>query len=97
MYDPPLLDQTPAAGAHVATPDELTAASEHSVIALPPPTARKLTLPALTGPDPDVVVELNDPVAGRSMGARGADRLVDVTTPATASTATSPGLDVEGA
>ena len=102
MYDPPLLDQIPAAGAHVATPDELTATPEHSVIVLPPPVAMKLTVPDETGPDetvpePDVVVEVNEPVAGSSMGVSGADRFVVVTTPTTGSTVTSPGLDVDAA
>jgi hypothetical protein len=97
VYDPPLLDQVPDAGVHVATPDELTGTSVHSVTVLPSPVARKPTVPDETGPDPDVVVEVNDPVAGRSMGVSSADRFVVVATPTTGSTVTSPGLDVEAA
>ncbi|MHB1783083.1 MAG: hypothetical protein ACYCTE_10425, partial [Acidimicrobiales bacterium] len=54
----------PDAGAHVATPDELTGTAAHSVIVLPLPVAVKVTVPELTGDELSVVVEENDPVAG---------------------------------
>ena len=99
MYDPPLLDQIPAAGAHVATPDELTGTAAHSVVVLPPPVATKVTVPDETGPEADVVVEVNEPVAGRWISPEGPVNVVVVegVETATASIATSPGLDVEGA
>ena len=71
VYDPPPFGQVPAAGAHVATPPELTGTSAHSVMLLPPPVAVKVTFPEPTAPDPEVVVEENEPVAGRWISPEG--------------------------
>jgi hypothetical protein len=99
VYDPPLLDHIPAAGAHVATPTLLTGTSAHSVVVFPPPVAVKLTVPEDTGLEPAVVVEVNDPVAGNWISPEGPVMVVVVegVETTTGSTITPPGFDVEAA